>query len=176
LRVSINGTMTTSGFGVSYTTTLHASNILLTRTADPPECAKDGISCKYTFAGSGQATAEVLIHIADCPRPYVEKGAFKLKAKHEIAKQSAQPPRWFISFDPATTMAFNGGTCVGASIESFVGTADAGPIAGFMFVLGEQEFGAQGGEAHVKRTKTIGPSSNVIDATVKAEVVSESGP
>ena len=168
--------MTSSGFGVSYSTTLHASNILLTRTSDPAECSKDGISCKYTFAGSGQATAEVLLHIADCSRPYVEKGAFKLKAKHEVYKENAQPPKWWISFDPATTLSFKGGTCVGASIESFVGTGDAGPIAGFMFVLEEQEFGAQGGEAHVKRTKTVGQSTNVIDATVKAEVVSESGP
>ena len=153
MRVSINGTMTTSGFGVSYSTTLHASNILLTRTSDPPECSKDGISCKYTFAGSGPATAEVLLHIADCTKPYVEKGTFKLKAKHEVAKENAQPPRWQISWDPATTISFKGGSCAGASIESFVGTGDAGPIAGFMFVLDDQDVRRPGrGEAHVKRT------------------------
>jgi hypothetical protein len=179
IRVSINGTMTTSGFGVSYTTTLHVSNILLTRTADPPECSKDGISCKHTFAGSGQATAEVLLQIADCRKPYVEKGVFRLKAKRELFKENANPPRWQIIWDPATTMAFNGGACAGASIESFVGTGDAGPISGFMFVLGDLNFGAQGGETRVRRTVTLGnvfPATNVIDATVKAEVISETGP
>jgi hypothetical protein len=90
-------------------------------------------------------------------------------------KENAQPPKWQVIWDPATTMAFNGGSCVGAPIESFVGTGEAGPLAGFMIVLGNQDFGAQGGEAHVKRTVTLGQSTNVIDATVKAEVVSESG-
>lgn len=179
IRVSINGTMKTSGFGVQYSTTLHVSNILLTRTADPPECAKDGISCKYTYAGSGPATAEVLLQIADCRKPYVEKGVFKVKAKRELFKDNANPPRWQIIWDPATTMAFNGGSCAGASIESFVGTGEAGPISGFMFVLGDLDFGAQGGDKHVRRTVTLNkltPVTNVIDATVKAEVISETGP
>ena len=179
IRVSINGTMKTSGFGVQYSTTLHVSNILLTRTSDPPECSKDGISCMYTYAGSGPATAEVLLKVADCKKPYVEKGTFKLKAKRELFKEDANPPRWQIIWDPATSMAFNGGSCAGASIESFVGTGEAGPISGFMFVLGDLKFDAQGGEKHVRRTATLGivfKATNVIDATVKAEVMSETGP
>jgi len=177
IKVSINGTMSTSGgAGVKYSTTLHVSNILLTRTSDPPVCSKDGISCMYTYAGSGPATAEVLLQIADCKKPYVEKGTFKLTAKRELFKENANPPRWQIIWDPATTMAFNGGTCAGAPIDSFVGTGQAGPISGFMFVLGDLRFDAQGGEKHVQRTVTLGnvfPATNVIDATVKAEVLSE---
>ena len=104
----------------------------------------------FTFAGSGQATAEVHLQIADCRKPYVEKGTFKLKAKRELFKENANPPRWEIIWDPATTMAFNGGSCAGAPIESFVGTGEAGPISGFMFVLGDLKFDAQGGETRVR--------------------------
>jgi hypothetical protein len=60
-------------------------------------------------------------------------------------------------------------------LESFVGTGDTGPVAGFMTVLGPVEVGAKGGKVRVKLTKSIGQSKNAIDAIVSGEIVSESG-
>ncbi len=106
----------------------------------------------------------------------MEKGPFKLKAKHRVVAEGAGDSKWEISWDPSTTLSFKGGLCVGQPLDSFFGAGDAGPLAGFMTVLGNETFGPQGGVSHVKRTVTLGASKNVIDATIKAEVVSESGP
>ncbi len=163
LKVAISGKMTTSGFGVSYTTSLDFSDIVLSRQTDG------------TYAGSGPATASVLIGIADCPKPYTQKGTFKLGATRPVVENQADRT-WIVTFDPSTTFSFEGGSCVGAPIELFVGSGDAGPIAGFMFVLGPVEIPQDGGAVHVARTTSLGQSKNVIDATVTGKIVSGLAP
>lgn len=176
LKVSINGKMTTSGFGVSYVTTLRASSIVLVRLPGPGAPSKDGITNDVPYAGSGPATAEIRIGIEDCPKPYTQKGTLKLQAKHEVNEDQGLDLGWTITWDPATTFTTTGGACMGLTIESFTGGGDAGPVAGFMTVLGPVEVRAEGDSIHVKLTKSLGQSKNVIDATVTAEIVSESGP
>ena len=44
LKVSIDGTMTTSGFGVSYTTTLHAKDLILSLLPTSPQVSPDGLT------------------------------------------------------------------------------------------------------------------------------------
>ena len=77
LKVSIDGTMTTSGFGVSYTTTLHAKDILMSLMATSPQISPDGITQTVTFSGGGPATAEIRLNIADCRKPYTQKGTLQ---------------------------------------------------------------------------------------------------
>ncbi len=175
LAVSIDGTMTTSGFGVSYKTILHVADLVLTRTADPPKPSPDGLTNTLAYAGSGPATATVKLQIADCTTPYVEKGTFKLHAEHEVTADETFNGKWVVTFDPSTTFAFNGGICVGVPLDSFVGAGASGPVAGFMFVLGPMDVRPEGGPLHVKLTKSVGPSTNVMDATITAKIVSDSG-
>ena len=73
-------------------------------------------------------------------------------------------------------MASTGGSCVGVPLDSFVGASGGGAVGGFMTVLDTVQLGPKGGEQRVRLTKTLGKSKNVIDATVKAEIVSESAP
>ena len=176
LRVTIDGTMTTSAFGVSYTTTVHAKNILLSKTTALPETSPDGITYRLTYAGGGPATAEILIGIADCRKPYTQKGTLKLTAKHEVNEAKNVDLRWFVTWNPESTFTTTGGSCVGVPLEGFTGSGGEGPVGGFMTVLGEVEFGPKGGDVRVRKTKTLGASTNVIDALVNAEVVSESKP
>ena len=84
LKVSIDGTMTTSAFGVSYTTTVHAKDIILSQMATSPQISPDGLTQTVTFSGGGPATAEIRIKIADCPKPYTQKGTLQLFADHEF--------------------------------------------------------------------------------------------
>lgn len=172
----MDGTMTTSGFGVSYKTTVHIKDLLLSMTNETPKLSKDGATKLVPFEGSGQATAEVLLGFADCPKPYVQQGTIKLRAEHDVSLDDTYEGKWYISFDPATTFAFKGGDCLGVPIESFVGTGETGPIAGFMFVLGTVPISKDATSAHIKLTKTLGASKNTIDVTVDAVVVSGSEP
>jgi len=176
LRVSIDGTMTTSGFGVSYKTTLHVKDLLLTMTSDPPKLSADGATKLVPYAGSGPATAEILLGISDCAKPWAQKGTIKLRAEHDVSLDDTYEGKWFISFDPSTTFSFQGGTCVGVPLESFIGSGETGPIAGLFFVLGTVPISKDATSAHIKLTKSVGASQNAIDVTVKAEVVSGSGP
>ncbi len=174
-KVSLDGKMTTSAFGVSYVTTMHVPAMLLTRTADPPRKSADGNSVFIQYAGSGPATATVLLGIADCRKPYTVKGTMKLRAEHEMSEDQTYDPKWTVTFDPSTTFSFQGGSCAGASIESFVGTGDAGPVPAFMMVLGPVDFRSPGEDARVRHTTKIGVSTNVIDATMKGHVVTGTG-
>ena len=172
LKVSVDGTMITSGLGVSYTTTLHVKDMLLTMTSDPPKLTHDGTKL-IPYAGSGPATAEILLGIADCRKPWTQKGTIKLKATHDVSVDDTYEGKWLISFDPSTSFSFTG-TCVGVPMESFVGTGETGPIAGMWFVLGDVPISVGATSEHVKKTTNIGPTTNAIDVTVKAEVVSGS--
>ena len=174
--MSIDGTMTTSGFGVSYTTTVHAKDIILSKLATSPQISPDGLTQTQTYGGGGPATAEIRLNIADCRKPYTQKGTLKLFADHELNDVTNLDLRWFVYWDPDSTMATTGGSCVGVPLDSFVGASGAGPVGGFMTVLGTVQLGPTGGEERVRLTKTLGQSTNVIDATVKAEIVSESEP
>jgi len=173
LKVSIDGMLTTSGFGVSYTTKLHVASLVMSRTADPPKPSPDGLTNLLTYAGTGPATATITLGIPDCRTPYVEKGAIKLKAEHEVTADETFNGKWVVTFDPSTTFSFRGGQCAGASLESFVGSGEAGPVAAFMLVLGPAQVNPAGDPLHVKLTKTLGASTNTIDATVTATIVSE---
>ena len=177
LKVSIDGTMTTSGFGVSYTTTLHVKNLILSQLATSPQVSPDGLTNTVTFGGAGPFTAEVRLGIADCRKPYNQKGTLNLLADHELNETTNLDLRWFVYWDehaaaPATTA----GTCIGVPLDSFTGSQGGGPVGGFMTVLGSVQFAPKGGEVRVRLTKSLGASKNVIDATVKAEIVSESAP
>ncbi len=175
LSVSIDGKMTTSGFGVSYVTTMHVPAILLSRTTDPPRVSPDGGTQYLTYSGSGPATAKVLLGIPDCPKPYTETGTFQLRAELEVTKDETLDGKWTVTWVPST-FSFKGGVCVGVPLESFVGAGDAGPVGGFMTVLGPIEMRNGGDTLHVKHTTTLGASKNTIDATVIGKIVSESGP
>jgi hypothetical protein len=175
LKVSINGKMTTSGFGVSYVTTLHASNIFFRRLPGPGVPSPDGSTYDLPYAGSGPATGQILIGIADCPKPYTQRGTFKLQAKHVVNEEQGLDLGWNVTWDPATTFTGTGGACMGLALDSFTGAGGAGPIDGFMTVLGPVKIGPDGGDVRVQLTKKIGATTNVIDATVKAEIVSGSG-
>jgi hypothetical protein len=176
LKVTIDGTMTTSGFGVKYTTTVHAKDILLSRTIGAAKPSPDGITYTLSYAGSGPATAEILLDIADCRKPYTQKGTLSLIAEHEFNEDHNLDLRWIVSWDPNSTLTTTGGSCVGLPLDSFTGSAGAGPVGGLMTVLDKVQFDPKGGEQRVRKTVTLGPSKNVIDVTVTAEIVSESAP
>jgi len=173
LKVSIDGTMTTSALGVSYKTTLHIKDLLLTMTSETPKLSSDGATKLIPYSGTGPATAEILLGISDCRKPWVQKGTIKLRAEHDVALDDTYEGKWFISFDPATSFSFLGGVCAGYPLETFVGSGDTGPIASMFFVMGTVPISKGATSAHIKTTKIFGPSTNAIDVTVKAEVVSE---
>ena len=172
LKVSIDGTMTTSAFGVSYKTTLHIKDMLLTMTSETPKLSSDGATKLIPYSGTGPATAEVLLDIADCRKPWTQTGTIKLRAEHDVALDDSYEGKWYITFDPSTVFSFKG-TCVGVPMESFVGSGETGPIAGLFFVLGTVGISKDATSEHVKTTKSVGVSTNAIDVTVKAEVVSQ---
>lgn len=160
LKVGITGSMTTSGMGVSYTTTISVKDLVLS-------ILPDG-----TYAGSAPATASILLDIADCRKPFVETGTFKLRATREVVESQALERRWTVTWDPATQFT-TGGVCVGVGMEAFTGSGETGPIAGFMFVLGDLVFPERGDTQHIQRSKSISITTNVLDATVTGEIVSQ---
>ncbi|MBK5306622.1 MAG: hypothetical protein JJD92_08060 [Frankiaceae bacterium] len=156
LKVSLVGKMTTSLGGLSFSTTLSAPSVVLTRQGDG------------TYAGSG--AVKVGIDIGLCP-PFSEVGRLKLVATREAGKDPTSPGRWTVAYDPTGQVAF-AGKCVfdvEVPLDSFTGPD--GPTAGFMFVLGDVVFDAEGGTRQIKTTKAVGPAKNAIDATMKAAVV-----
>ena len=175
LKVSIDGTMTTSGFGVSYTTTVHVKNLLLRPMNTSPQVSPDGLTNTITSGGSGPFTAEIRLGIADCRKPYTQRGTLNLLADHEVNDVTNLDLRWFVYWDPdASAPATTTGSCLGVPVDSFTGSQAGGPIGGFMTVLGSVEFPPGLGEQRVRLTKALGKSTSTIDATVTAEIVSES--
>ena len=176
LKVSIDGTMTTSAFGVSYTTTVHAKDIVLSQMATSPQISPDGVTQTVTFSGGGPATAEIRIKIADCPKPYTQKGTLQLFADHEQNEVTNLDLRWFVYWDPDSTIRTTGGSCVGLPLEFVHGHERRRPRRRVHDRPGHRAVPPSLGEVRVRLTKKLGQSTNEIDATVKAEIVSDSGP
>jgi len=174
-KVSIDGKMTTSLGGVSYTTTLHVPDLLLSRTADPPVKSKDGLTETLTYEGTGPATAKILLGIADCRQPWTDKGPFKVIAKHEVTEDGTLDGKWTLDWDSTGTFTATGGACAGLTLDSFFGTGDAGPVGGFTYVLGPVDIRSPGDSVRVRHTTNLGGSKNAIDATVTGKVVTDSG-
>ena len=119
LLVSIKGTLTTSGLGVSYTTSLSMPKLLL-------ELQPDG-----TYRGSGPVTATMRINgDVPCPTPFHEKGTVVLTAKRPVAEVARQgqanpvldesvPRDWKVAYDSASNVA-DSGSCLGISLGQMV--------------------------------------------------------
>jgi hypothetical protein len=162
LKVSIKGSMTTSGFGVSYTTTVSVSGLELTKQSDG------------TFLGSGPVTTKIRLNgDIPCPAPFTEKGGtLTLRATHPPPTNPSMPVPWTIKFDNNSKFTISG-NCLGISLGDMLGLGPNGATGGFMFVLGNTQVPDEGGTAVVKTTVAVGPSQNAIDATVKAEVIKD---
>ncbi len=158
IEVSLTGKMTTSGLGVSYVTTVSAPKIALSSQGDGG------------YIGEGPATATITMGIADCSKPYTQKGTMKLHATRPAAGDPAVPRDWTITWDPLTQYTTTG-SCLGVPLDSFTGTGAAGPTGGFMFVLGDVVIPADGGTKKVHLSKGLGASTNTLDATVTAKLV-----
>ena len=165
LKVSINGTMTTSGFGVSYTTTVAVSGMLLTKQSDG------------SFLGSAPVVTKIRLNgDIPCPAPFTEKGGtLALRAIHPPPADPNTPSPWTISFDNTSKLSVTG-SCLGISLGNMLQLGTSGATGGFMFVLGDVKIPDAGGSATVKATVPVGPSKNVIDATVTAEVIKDTRP
>ncbi len=164
LKVSIKGTMTTSGFGVSYTTAVSLSGLEMTKQPDG------------TFLGSAPVTTTIRLNgDIPCPKPFSEKGGMvTLRATHPPPPDPSTPSPWTIKFDKTSKLVVSG-NCLGASLGDMLGLGPNGATGGFMFVLGDVTIPDAGGSAVVKKTVSLGPAQNAIDATVKAEVIKDVG-
>jgi hypothetical protein len=163
LGVTITGTMTTAGAGVSFVTTVSIPKIVLTKQSDG------------TYLGSGPGTTTVTIPQLDCAKPYIEKGTVVLRATVEKVADASYNAHWIVTFDPSSSLSVSG-TCVGVPLGTFLGTGAAGPTAGFMVVLGKISLDEKGENKHVKETHSLSISTNTIDATVIGELISSSTP
>ena len=146
IEVSLTGTMTTSALGVSYVTKVAAPKIALTSQGDG------------SYVGEGPAKATITMGIADCSKPYTQKGTMKLHATRPAAGDPALPRDWTVTWDPLTQYTTTG-SCLGVPLESFTGTGSAGPTGGFMFVLGDVVIPASGGTRKVHLSKALGAST-----------------
>ena len=165
LKVSLSGTMSTTLAGITYTTTVSAPSIALTRQADG------------TYSGSGTSTASVKIPIGDCPNPYNQTGTMKLVATREVVTDPAQPRDWIITWDPTGVYTTTGYcTIQGQRIDMEAFTGQGGPTGGFMFILGDIVADPDGGTQKLSFTKALGPSSNKMDATATVEIVKGATP
>jgi hypothetical protein len=162
LKVSIKGTMTTSGFGVSYTTTVSVSGLELTKQSDG------------TFLGSGPVTTKIRLNgDIPCPKPFSEKGGIiTLRATHPPPPNPSTPVPWTIKFDSNSKFVISG-NCLGISLGNMLGLGPNGATGGFMFVLGDTQVPDEGGRDVVKTTVAVGQTKNAIDATVTAEVIKD---
>lgn len=160
LKVSINGKMTTSMSGVSYTTAVSVSGIILTKQSDG------------SFLGSAPVTTRIHLNgDIPCPAPFKEQGGtLTLKAAHPPPVDPNTPSPWTITFDKTSKLSVSG-NCLGVSLGDMLQLGTSGATGGFMFVLGDVEIPDAGGSVIVRTTVAVGPSQNAIDATVKAEVI-----
>ena len=160
LKVSINGTMTTSALGVSYTTTVAVSGIMLTKQSDG------------SFLGSAPVTTKIHLNgDLPCPAPFKEQGGtLTLRATHPPPADPSTPSPWTISLDNASKFTVTG-SCLGISLGNMLQLGTSGATGGFMFVLGDVQIPDAGGSATVRKTVPVGASQNAINATVKAQVI-----
>jgi hypothetical protein len=182
LKVSISGTMTTSGFGVSYKSTFATSGLVLSKQADGSYRGTSRISASLTINGD-----------VPCPKPFRETGTLVLTAQRPprpIANEGQPnqvvdetlPRQWKVTWDPATN-AVSSGSCLGISLGQLVSLGPTGITGGFMFILfgtntdnssGVLTFPPEGDTLKVKKTTSFGGTKNTIDATIKGELISES--
>ena len=98
-----------------------------------------------------------------------------LKATHPPPPDPNTPSPWTISFDKNSKFVISG-NCLGVSLGDMLGLGPNGATGGFMFVLGDVTIPDAGGSAVVKKTVSLGPAQNAIDASVKAEVIKDVHP
>ena len=162
LKVGIKGSMTTSGMGVSYTTSVSVTGLLLTKQPDG------------SYLGSAPVTTKIRLNgDIPCPTPFSEKGGtIALRATHPPPSDPDTPSPWTIAFDQTSKLTISG-KCLGVSLGDMLGLGANGATGGFMFVLGDVEVPDAGGTVKVKKTVALGASQNAINATVTAEVIKD---
>ena len=160
LTVSINGTMTTSGFGVSYTTTVAVSGIVLTRQPDG------------TYLGSAPVITKIRLNgDIPCPTPFKEQGGtLTLRASHAAGADPNAPPPWIVVLDSTSKLSISG-SCLGVSLGNMIQLGVNGATGAFMDVMGPVEIPDAGGSKAVRKTVPFGASQNVIDATMTGQVL-----
>jgi hypothetical protein len=161
LKVTVKGTMTTSGFGVSYTTSVSLTGVLLTRQPDG------------TYLGSGPVTTKIRLNgDIPCPTPFSETGTVALRATHPPPPNPSLPIPWTITFDKSSKLVVSG-SCLGISLGQMIQLGSNGATGGLMFVLGTVQVPDAGGTVVVKQTVPLGATTNALDVTVKAEVIKD---
>ena len=161
LQVSISGSMTTTGLGVSYVTTLNAAKVVLTKQADG------------TYLGFGPVTTKITVK-GLCPNPFNETGTLILRATRDVVTDPTLPQSWYVSMD-STTKILTSGTCLGQSLGSLLQSGANGFAGDFMKVLGVVTLSSGGDDRHIVQTTSVGPAKQALDAKVKGIVISESG-
>ena len=165
LKVSIKGTMTTSGFGVSYTTAVSLSGLEMTQAT--------GWHIPGVRAGDHHDPPQ---RRHPMPQAILGEGRHvTLRATHPPPPDPSTPSPWTIKFDKTSKLVVSG-NCLGVSLGDMLGLGPNGATGGFMFVLGDVTIPDAGGSAVVKKTVSLGPAQNAIDATVKAEVIKDVRP
>ncbi len=145
LKVGITGKMTTSGLGVSDTTTVSVSGILLTKQSDGSFLGSAPVSTKIHLNGD-----------IPCPAPFKEQGGtLTLRATHPPPVDPNTPGPWTITFDKTSKLMVTG-KCLGISLGNMLQLGTTGATGGFMFVLGDVEIPDAGGSVTVRKT---GPSA-----------------
>ena len=185
LEVGMNGTLTVSALGVSYTTTISIPKVVL-------ELQPDG-----TYRGSGPVKGTMRINgDVPCPTPFKEQGTVVLTAKRPIAEIARQgqanpvldetvPRDWKVNYDSASKV-LDSGSCLGISLGQFLQLGPDGMTGPFMIALlggfkpdgslADLTFKPEGGKKTVKQTVSVGASQDTVNATVDAKVISESKP
>jgi hypothetical protein len=157
LEVSISGTMITELSGLSYETRADIPSVIMTRQPDG------------TYAGGGDSTAGISFALCG-PNVYNTGGVTKLIAHQDTSASAAST--WVVTFDESSTYA-GAGVCVtpegSAMMDAFAGPS--GPMAGFMFILGDLTAKPEGETKHFKFTKSLGPARNTIQGTYTITVV-----
>ena len=176
LKVSIDGTMTTSGFGVSYTTTVHAKDIILSMLATSPQVSPDGLTqTRSRTAAAGRSRPRSRSTSRTAASRTCRRARSTCSPTTSSTTLTNLDLRWFVYWDPNASRRRRPRRLVRRRAARIVHRVPSGggPVGGFMTVLGTVQFPPKGGEQRVRLTKTLGQSTNVIDATVKAEIVSE---
>lgn len=160
LKVKIEGTLNSSGLGITFVTKVSVPKIVLTKQPDG------------TYAGSGPATSTTAL-AGVCT--VTEKATIKLTATREKVEDQALARKWFVKWDP-TTKITSTARCPGGG-GSLTQLGAAGYMGLFMTVLGDLKFPENGGGElpPIRKSKAFGPTKNTIEATVTGEIVSDSG-
>jgi hypothetical protein len=159
LEVSIKGTMITDLAGLSYETRADIPGVILTRQPDG------------TYTGGGASSAGIDIALCGA-NVYNTEGVTKLIARQEVSSDPAVPGDWVIAFDTSST--YDGsGVCVTPDgpvpMDAFAGPS--GPMAGFMFILGDLSAKAEGESGTFGFTKALGAAKNTIKGSYTVKVI-----